>query len=152
MFVGFPLAFAYVVAGILARAYGSLTDIWNLLCLVFFVLVALLLGIYLALVAGSILAAVLWLILQPLYKSRCALNGAPFHEGDLVRILVGRHKDQVVRINSTWRGDSVRVKLGEAEEEKFHDVFSPLELLRMDAGRNDTPPHVNSLSDGTRSK
>ena len=32
-----PLCFAYVVAGILARVYQPLSDVWNLLRLVFFV-------------------------------------------------------------------------------------------------------------------
>src|SRR5262245_56663955 len=49
LFVVVPLWFAYVVAAVLARVYQPLLDIWNLLRLAFFVIVALLLAFLVAL-------------------------------------------------------------------------------------------------------
>ncbi len=132
LLVGFPLCFAYAKAVLLARAYSPLSEIWNLLRVGFFVLIALMLGFLIALVAASLLAGILWLLYHPLYKARCVVNGAPFVIGDQVRILVGRHKNRIVRIYGTWRDDSVRVELSKAEEQKFDDIFTPIELLRED--------------------
>jgi hypothetical protein len=129
-FVGAPLFFAYVAAGLLAQVYQPLSDIWNLLQLVFFVMVALLLGVLLALVAGSCLAGIFWPLLRPFYEARAIKNGAPFRVGDRVQILVGRHKGRVVTVYSAWKDDSVRVELGENEKEKFDDIFGSLQLLR----------------------
>ena len=130
LFVGAPVCLAYVVAGLLANVYQPLSDIWNLVRLAFFVIVALLLGFLLALVAGSCLAGIFWPLLRPFFKARDIKNGAPFHVGDRVRILAGRHKDRVVRVYSDWRDDSVRVELGEKEKEKFTDIFSSLTPAR----------------------
>lgn len=130
LFVGAPLCFAGVVAILLAHVYQPLFDLWNLLQVVFFVVIALLLGHLLTLVAGTILAAIFWPLLRPRYEARCARNGAPFHVGDHVRILAGRHKNRVVRVYSEWKNDSVRVELGENEKEKFEDIFDPVQLLR----------------------
>ena len=144
LFVGAPVCFAYVVAGLLAHVYQPLSDIWNLVRLAFFVIVALLLGVLLVLVAGSCLAGIFWPILRPFFEARDVKNGAPFRVGDRVRILAGRHKDRVVRVYSDWRYDSVRVELGEKEKEKFTDIFSSLQLLREDvepdAAPNSRPP------------
>jgi hypothetical protein len=130
LFAGFPLYFAYVMAVLLARVYEPLSDVWNLLRVVFYVVIAWLLSLLTAFVAGSFLAGIFWPLLRPLYKARCARNGAPFLVGDYVRILAGRHKDRVVRVYSAWEHDSVRVELGEREREKLQDIFSSIELLR----------------------
>ena len=144
LFVGAPLYFAYVVAGHLARVYQPISDIWNLVRLSFFVIIALLLGFLLSLIVASFLAMILWPIMQPFFKVRDLKNGAPFRVGDRVRILAGRHKDRVVRVYSEWRHDSVRVELGEREKEKFTDIFSSRQLLREevepDAAPNSRPP------------
>lgn len=136
LFVGAPLFFTYAVTRLLAHAYTPLSDIWNLIRLVFYVIVALLLGFLMALVAGSFLVGIFWLLLRPLYEARCAKNGAPFRVGDHVRILAGRHKDRVVRVYSDWKDDSVRVELGADEKEKFKDIFSAIQLLREDADQD----------------
>ena len=133
LLVGVPLCCAYVIARPLVHVYAPLSEIWNLLRLVFYVIVALLLSFLSALVAVSFLIGILWPLIEPFYKSRCAKNGAPFHVGDHVRILAGRHKDRVVKVYSTWRDDSVRVELGEKEKEKFKDIFSFIELLKVNA-------------------
>jgi len=135
-FVGGPLCFAYTVAGLLAHVYEPLSDTWNLLRVVFYVIIAVLLGFLLTLVAGSCLAGILWPILRPLYRARCARNGAPFQPGDHVQILVGRHKGRVVRVYGGWRDDSVRVELSETEKEKLKDIFSAIQLLRESAEQN----------------
>ncbi len=144
LLVGAPLCFAYIVAGLLAHVYPPLSDIWNLLLLVFFVFVALLLGFLLALVAGSFLTGIFWRLLRPLYKARAIQNGAPFRVGDHVQILVGHHKGRVARVYSGWKDGCVRVELGEREAEKFKDIFDALQLLREnvepDAAPSSRPP------------
>jgi hypothetical protein len=134
-----PLYFAYVVAGILVRVYQPIFDIWNRLRLVFFVIIAVLLGFLAALIAGSFLTGFFWPLLQPLYKARCCKNGAPFQVGDRVQILVGRHKGRAVKVYGGWRDDCVRVELGEREKEKFKDIFDPIQLLREDVEPNAPP-------------
>lgn len=64
------------------------------------------------------------------------LNGAPFHRGDCVQILSGRHCGKVVRVYDEWpeRGQ-VRVNLGDDFKRDVEDVFSYLELRRMDPRR-----------------
>jgi hypothetical protein len=140
LLVGAPICFAYVVAGLLAHVYQPLSEIWNLLRLVFYVTIALCLSFLLALVAASCLTGIFWPILRPLYNARCHKNGAPFRVGDHVQILVGRHRGRVVRVYSGWRDDCVRVELGEREAEKFKDIFDPIQLLREDVEPGASPP------------
>ena len=140
LFVGVPLYFAYVVAGLLAHVYQPLSDVWNLVRLVFYVIVAALLSFLLAIVAGSYLSGIFWPLLRPLYKARCLKNGAPFHVGDHVQILVGHHRGRVVRVYSGWRDESVRVEFGEKEKEQFKDIFDSIQLLREDI-KQDTAPN-----------
>ncbi|MBA4146915.1 MAG: hypothetical protein H0X66_02285 [Verrucomicrobia bacterium] len=139
-FIGVPLCFAYVVAGVLTHVYEPLSSVWNLLKLGFYVIVALLLSFLVTLVMGGFLVGIFWPLFRPLYEARCRKNGAPFHVGDRVRILVGRNKDRVTRVYSDWRDDCVRVELGEEEKEEFKDIFSIIQLVREDAesgSRND---------------
>ena len=65
VFIVGPFSFAYVVGGTLARVYQPLTDMWNLARLVFFVLVALLLGVLLALVLTGAVASLCWFLIRP---------------------------------------------------------------------------------------
>jgi hypothetical protein len=130
LFFGAPLRFTYVVGTILAHVYEPLSDISNLFRLVFFLIVAFLFSFLLVIVAGSCLAGIVWPLLRPLYDARCVKNGAPFHVGDQVRILAGRYKGRVARVYSPWKDDSVRVELGEKEKEKFHDIFSSIQLIK----------------------
>lgn len=130
LFIAAPLYFAYVVADGLAHVYQPLSNIWNLFRVSFLVIVALLIGVLLALVVAAFLVGIFWPLLRPLYKTRARKNGAPFRVGDNVQILVGRHKGRVVRVYSEWRDECVRVELGEKEKEKFNDIFSDIQLLR----------------------
>jgi hypothetical protein len=132
LLVGTPLGFTYVVAGLLAHVYAPLSEVWNLVRLVFYVTVALLLSFLMAVVAGSLLAAIIWPFLRPLYKAWCLKNGAPFRVGDHVQILVGPYRGRVVRVYGGWRDDCVRVELGDKAGEKFKDIFDPIQLLRED--------------------
>jgi len=55
--------------------------------------------ILLAPVAGCYASLLfMWFILGPVYYTRGRLNGAPYHEGDYVQILVGPHRGWVVRV------------------------------------------------------
>jgi hypothetical protein len=132
--VGAPLSFAYLVACVLAQVYQPVSEIWNLLRLVFYVSVAFFMSFLLSTVTASCLAGIFWPLLRPLYKARCLKNGAPFRVGDYVQILAGRHKGRVVRVYSEWRDDSVRVELGNKEAEKFKDIFDALQVVREPRG------------------
>ena len=49
---------------------------------------------------GAILVG--WFVIGPLFYDRSVKNGEPFHEGDLVHILVGSHRDHVARVEKAW--------------------------------------------------
>ncbi len=83
--------------------------------------------------AGFLLGVfLLWLLLSGLHEKLARKNGAPFAVGDRVQILAGPRKGTVSRVYSAWQGNTVRVRLGEREEENFKDIFSPHQLLRED--------------------
>lgn len=121
---GFVLLFSVVLA---VRAshptMAALADWRVLLWLVAAVVLALLLGFFVAVMCG-------WLILGPLYYARLQMNGGPFKVGDHVEILYGPHRGRVVRVYSLWQGYGVRVELGEKEKETFKDVFGATKLLK----------------------
>ena len=59
------------------------------------------------------------------------LNGSPFREGDVVRILVAPHRDRVTRVYTMWRErNQVRVDLGEVAQKDVTDVFGYNEICR----------------------
>jgi hypothetical protein len=60
-----------------------------------------------------------------------ALQGAPFHVGDPVWVLVGKYKDTLTRVYEVWdeRGQ-VRVELGAKEREDVTDVFCIVAICR----------------------
>lgn len=72
-----------------------------------------------------------FIVLVPLFRLGAKLNGAPFHAGDRVRILVGAHRDRIVQIYEVWeeRGQ-VRVELDEQSRQKVKDVFSFTQVCR----------------------
>jgi hypothetical protein len=85
-----------------------------------------------ALIAGLLIAAVTgWWILGPLYYSRALKNGGPFVPGDTVYIISGPHKGTITGIYSTWQGDTIRADLGPQAKDKFKDIFSAADLLRV---------------------
>jgi hypothetical protein len=95
------------------------------------VVLALVLGMVLAPVLGFFVAVLAFVFLVvPIYQFRGALNGAPFKKGDRVQILIGPHRGTVTTVYSTSQGDSVRVVLGQDEENKYKDIFLPTQLLR----------------------
>jgi hypothetical protein len=122
------IAVPLVCIVIAVRASGTSSETiseWpSLLLLIGVVTLAALLGYVLALLLG-------WLVFGPLYYARGLKNGAPFHEGDLVRILFGTNRDRVVRVYEVWESrDQVRVVLGEQERKDVTDVFSPYQICR----------------------
>ena len=59
------------------------------------------------------------------------VNGAPFEEGDLVRILVGPHRGEVVRVYEVWEErNQVCVDLGGRAKTEATDVFNYTEVCR----------------------
>ncbi|MFQ5962438.1 MAG: hypothetical protein ACE5MG_13695 [Candidatus Methylomirabilales bacterium] len=91
--------------------------------LIWFVLIVFVL---MALLAGFLCALIIaWPIVGIISGLQAELNGAPFHVGDRVRILVGPHRDRVVEVYEVWdERRQVRVELGEVERNQVEDVFS----------------------------
>lgn len=74
---------------------------------------------------------VAFIFLNPLFRLGSKLNGAPFHVGDEVRILIGPHKGRLVRIYEIWDSrHQVRVDLNEQARNGVKDVFSFVEVYR----------------------
>jgi hypothetical protein len=59
------------------------------------------------------------------------LNGAPFREGEMVRILTGPHRDCLTRIYAVWdeRG-SVRAEIDDQAKKDVKDVFTYHQICR----------------------
>lgn len=53
--------------------------------------------------------------------------------GDRVRILAGKHRGKVARVNDTGQHDTLRVELGDTEKAQYADFFSAYELVRETA-------------------
>ncbi len=96
-FTTIPLLLALAVA----RACGSFLDPWaswwDLVRFAWYMLLAILLGFFLAIFPG-------WLVIGPLFYDRELKNGGPFKVGDTVQILSGPHQGRIARIYSTWQG------------------------------------------------
>jgi hypothetical protein len=81
--------------------------------------------------------------MYPILAIRGDMNGGPFKPGDTVQVLTGSHRGTITTVYSAWQGNSVRVRLGQKEEEEtFKDVMCPWQLLRED----DPPQHPDQRS------
>lgn len=111
------------------RASGLKLESLNDWRMIFWFLMVLLLsaplGFMLAVFPGCV-------VLSILHHVRMLANGGPFYPGDLVQIICGPKAGTVASVYSEWQGDSVRVDLGPDAQERFEDVFTPTELLRVD--------------------
>ncbi len=95
-----------------------------------FVLVALLVG-----VTGFSLGIFLAVLTEPLNAMLSKINGAPFQDDDIVRIITGPHKDKRGRVYAVWdERRQVRVWLGEKENKDVTDVFSYLNVYKLPSG------------------
>jgi hypothetical protein len=73
-------------------------------------------------------------VLNPVYDLGAKLNGAPFHVGDSVRILVGPYRGRVVRIYSVWHERrQICVDLGEQAKNDSTDTFLFTKVCRESA-------------------
>ena len=94
------------------------------------ILLAMVLGFFASIPVG-------WFVLGPLYFDRSRKNGEPFRDGDMVQILVGPHRDQVVRVYraldiAPWAGaHRVYVDLGADEKTGGRDMFKSYEIVRV---------------------
>jgi len=78
---------------------------------------------------GGILG--LFFIWPLLDKLACKRNGAPFKEGDWVRILIGSHRDKVVQVYKLVpERNEVRVNLGEHLKWLCRDAFMNNQVCR----------------------
>lgn len=123
-FTGIPLLCTLAAIGMLKPTPELLSDWRNLFNIAVIVLAVPIIGYFSALLIG-------FFILGPILYSRGLKNGAPFHKGDLVRILVSPHRDRLVRVYEVWESrDQVRVELGAKEEEEVKDVFSFTQICK----------------------
>jgi hypothetical protein len=122
-FAAIPLLLALAVGRTCASFLDPFADWWDFFRFAWFVLLALLLGFFLAVFPG-------WFVIGPLFYDREMKNGGPFKVGDTVQILSGPHKGRISRVYSTWQGNTLRVELGAREKDEFKDIFSPAQLLR----------------------
>lgn len=81
-------------------------------------------------ILGGIVGYLFFLVI--IVKIAYKINGAPFHVGDTVHILVGPYRGREVRVYDVWptRGQ-VRVELGEYEEKEIKDVFGWYEICSI---------------------
>ena len=133
-FTTIPLLLALAVGHTCASFLDPLSAWWDFVRFAWFVLLALLLGLFLAMFPG-------WFVIGPLFYGREMKNGGPFKVGDTVQILSGSHKGRIARVYSTWQGNTLRVELGAKEKEEFKDIFSPAQLLRDGSAEPDAAPN-----------
>jgi hypothetical protein len=83
-------------------------------------------------VAGFFCAVALApIVLTPLYYRRAIRNGAPFHEGDYVRVLVAPYQDVIARVYEIWTDrNQLRIELGTDARRAVEDVFSFVQVCR----------------------
>lgn len=76
-----------------------------------------------------------------LMRFRAWMNGAPFHIGDHVQTLAGKHKGKVVRVYEEWPDrKQVLVNLGDQAKRDVENVFSEFELCRESRTEPLSPP------------
>ena len=69
------------------------------------------------------------------YRIITKMNGAPFHKGDVVQILVGEYQGHTATVYEEWRDrKQVRIDLGEQAKQHFKDVFSYNKICRVNQG------------------
>lgn len=79
-------------------------------------------AVLVALPLGSLLGA--WLVWPWVFTIASKINGSPFHEGELVHVLVGPYRDRVGRIYEMWPSrNQVRVEIDEKAKKDVSDVF-----------------------------
>jgi len=120
-----------IATGISLRPISAYFGDWfSALTFVGIVCLALILGYFVSILSGTF-------VLGPLYYNRSLKNGEPFHEGDVVQILVGPYRDRVAKVYKVWDLASwagahrVRVDLGEKEKTESRDVFSSYQIFRI---------------------
>lgn len=133
------LVSALAVGGFSLWSTGVPTGVWDGLALAGYVAAAAALGYF----VGMLMAV---FTLGPIYYQQGLDNGAPYAPGDSVRLLVGRHRGQTVRVYAIWgERNQVRVELGDAERDAVTDVFSYCEVCREPAA-----PQSDAVTESSR--
>jgi hypothetical protein len=104
----------------------SLTALENVFPVSLVVVLSFLIGWFASVIPG-------WFVFGPLLYSLGIENGGPFVPGDTVRIIAGKHRDTVTRVDGKGQNDTIRVELGKTEREHYTDYFSAHELVREKA-------------------
>ncbi|GEP43810.1 hypothetical protein BGE01nite_31010 [Brevifollis gellanilyticus] len=79
-------------------------------------------------ISGCFAAAIVSIFLIPW---RSHVNGGPFKVGDQVQIINGHHRGTVTRIYALWQGNTFRVELGLEAKAAFKDIFTQLQVMRV---------------------
>jgi len=89
-------------------------------------------GYIMSIVVGALIGVIVsYFFLRTLWHIRARINGAPFYKGDIVLILTGKYRGQVVSIYEVWKDrNQVRVDIGEQAKIDAKDVFSFIEVCR----------------------
>ena len=107
-------------------SWSSLHD-WR--CLILFASVIILAPVF----ACYTSLFVVWLFLGPLYRIRGRMNGAPFHPGDYVQVLVGPNRGRIFQIDVIWKErGQVCLELGEPRKKGVQFAFSYTEVFRVE--------------------
>lgn len=120
---------------------GLLGDGWGVLAF----LAALILGFLVGYLGAVLLGMV---VLGFLYCDRGVRNGEPFRKGDVVRILVGPHRDRIVRVLDAFNiadyagAHRIRVELGEDVGQEDEDLFRSYQVLLVERGKPEPVPEV----------
>ncbi len=95
-----------------------------------------------------------WPILGPMYYDRSVKNGEPFQTGDTVQVLVGPHRDRIVRVVkvfdiAAWAGaHRIEVDLG-ADGNQDDIVFRATQVLRVESAQHaEASKEPNESMDG----
>jgi hypothetical protein len=75
---------------------------------------------------------IVWLFLGPIYRIRGRMNGAPFHPGDYVQVLVGPNRGRVFQVDVIWeqRGQ-VCLELGSPRRKGVQFAFAYTQVFRV---------------------
>lgn len=79
-------------------------------------------------------AAISGVLLRIMWCIRVRINRGPFHKGDLVQVLAGSYAGRIAVVYEEWRSrNEVRIDLGEQEWRETKDVFSYVQLCKIES-------------------
>jgi hypothetical protein len=118
-------AIVFLAVWVLVNLYRALDLLTNPSELLWFFYIALV-----AVAGGWVLGGLI--IWRFVFFVACKFNGAPFHDGDWVRILRGPHRGRIVPVYEVCKSrHQIRVGLGGQERKEIKDVFMYNQVSRV---------------------